>query len=152
MPQLAYSVYDTQQKASHAPVGDLVHANNVLNMANKNVEDRQVLRFPVLPEEIRMELQHSHAPRPEKTPKQERALGFGAVHDASFMWQPRDGSHQAYALVLAPTQLYEGKAVTHLIDWGSSTIHRKMRSTLACEASSVARAFDRGCFWTCYDV
>ena len=48
--------------------------------------------------------------------------------------------------MLAPTQLYEGKAATHLIDWGSGKIHRKMRSTLACEASSAARAFDRGCF------
>ena len=77
--------------------------------------------------------------------KQERAVGFGAIHDASFMGQPRDGSQQAYALMLAPTQLYEGKALTHLIDWGSGKIHRKMRSTLACEASSAARAFDRGC-------
>ena len=48
--------------------------------------------------------------------------------------------------MLAPTQLYEGKALTHLIDWGSGKIHRKMRSTLACEASSAAHAFDRGCF------
>ena len=71
-----------------------------------------------------MELQHSHDPRPEKTPKQERAIGFGAIHDASFMGQPRDGSQQAYALMLAPTQLYEGKAVTHLIVWGSGKIHR----------------------------
>ena len=93
-----------------------------------------------------MEMQHSHDPRPEQTPKKERAIGFGAIHDASFMGQPRDGSQQAYALMLAPTQLYEGKALTHLIDWGSAKIHRKMRSTLACEASSAARAFDRGCF------
>ena len=39
MPQLAYSVSDLQQKVSQATVGDLVHANNVLNMAKKNVED-----------------------------------------------------------------------------------------------------------------
>ena len=69
MPQLAYSVSDLQQKVSQATAGDLVHANNVLNLAKKNVEDGQVLRFPVLPEEIRMELQHSHDPRPEKTLK-----------------------------------------------------------------------------------
>ena len=107
-----------QQKVSQATVGDLVHANNVLNMAKKNVEDGQVLRFPVLPGEIRLELQHSHDPRPDMTPKKERAIGFGAIHDASFMGQPNDGSQQAYALMLAPTQLYEGKAITHLIDWG----------------------------------
>ena len=146
MPQLAYSVSDLQQKVSQATVGDLVHANNVLNLAKKNVEDGQTLRFPVLPENIRMEMQHSHDPRPEQTPKKERAIGFGAIHDASFMGQPRDVSQQAYALMLAPTQLYEGKALTHLIDWGSAKIHSKMRSTLACEASSAARAFDRGCF------
>ena len=102
MPQLAYSVSDLQQKVSQATVGDLVHANNVLNLAKKNVEDGQVLRFPVLPEDIRMELQHSHDPRPEKTPKKERAIGFGAIHDASFMGQPRDGSQQACALMIAP--------------------------------------------------
>merc|ERR1712012_1002763 len=33
MPQLAYSVSDLQQKVSQATVGDLVHANNVLNLA-----------------------------------------------------------------------------------------------------------------------
>ena len=49
MPQLAYSVSDLQQKVSQATVGDLVHANNVLNLAKKNVEDGQTLRFPVLP-------------------------------------------------------------------------------------------------------
>ena len=116
MPQLAYSVSDLQQKVSQATVGDLVHANNVLNLAKKNVEEGQTLRFPVLPEDIRMEMQHSHDPRPEQTPKKERAIGFGAIHDASFMGQPRDGSQQAYALMLAPIQLYEGKALTHLID------------------------------------
>ena len=76
MPQLAYSVSDLQQKVSQATVGDLVHANNVLNLAKKNVEDGQVLRFPVLPEEIRMELQHSHDPRPEKTPEKGESYRF----------------------------------------------------------------------------
>ena len=125
MPQLAYSVSDLQQKVSEATVGDLVHVNNILNLAKKNVDDGQTLRFPILPDQVRMEVQHSHEMKPEKTPKKERAIGFGAIHDASFMGQPRDGSQQAYALMLAPTQLYEGKTVTHLIDWGSSKIHRK---------------------------
>ena len=126
MPQLAYSVSDLQQKVSQATVGDLVHANNVLNLAKKNVEEGQTLRSPVLPEDIRMELQHSHDPRPEQTLKKERAIGFGAIHDASFMGQPRDGSQQAYALMLAPTQLYEGKALTHLMGWGRGKTHRKI--------------------------
>ena len=88
-----------------------------------------------------MELQHSHDPRPEMTPKNERAIGFGAIHDASFMGQHREGSQHSYALMLAPTQLYEGKALVHLIDWDRGTIHRKTRSALACEASSASHAF-----------
>ena len=84
------------------------------------------------------------------TSQKESSIGFGAIHDASFMGQPRDGSQQAYALMLAPTQLYEGKALTHLSDWGSGAIHRKLRSTIACEASSASKAFDRGCFWQSY--
>ncbi len=42
--------------------------------------------------------------------------------------------------------LYNGKAVTRLLDWGSPKIHRKVRSTLAAEAASAARAYDRGMY------
>ena len=62
------------------------------------------------------------------------------------MGQPNEGSQYAYCLMLCSTKLYEGKAVTHLLDWGSGKIHRKMRSTLACEAASAAKAYDRGAY------
>ena len=126
MPFLAYSVSDLQQKVGEATVGDLVHANNILGIAKRSVQQGQKLKF--------MNFGH------------ESVIGMAAVHDASFMGQPKGGSQQAYALMICPTELYEGRAKTHLIDWGSSKIHRKMRSTLACEASSAARAFDRGAY------
>ena len=34
----------------------------------------------------------------------------------------------------------------HLVDWGSSKIHRKVKSTLAAEAASCQRAYDRAIF------
>ena len=68
------------------------------------------------------------------------------MHDASFMQQLNGGSQSAYCLMLCDTAMYEGKARTHLLDWGSSKIHRKMRSTLAAEASSAAKAYDRGAY------
>ena len=73
-------------------------------------------------------------------------IGLAAVHDASFMGQPKEGSQSAYCLMLCSTKMYEGKARTHLLDWGSGKIHRKMRSTLACEAASAAKAFDKGAY------
>lgn len=43
--------------------------------------------------------------------------------------------------------MFDGTSqTTHLLDWGSSKHHRSMKSTLACESSSAARAFDRGSF------
>ena len=147
MPQLAYAVSDLQQKVAKATVGDLVHANNVLNVAKRSVQQNQKLNFRDIGETPRMELQHSHRPTKKSKPgRLVKGLGMAAVHDASFMGQPNDGSQSAYCLMLCSTKMYEGKAKTHLLDWGSSKIHRKMRSTLACEAASAARAFDRGAY------
>ena len=150
MPQITYSVSDLQQKVSEATVGDLVHANNVLNLAKRHVNQGQKLVFKDLGGDSRLEMQHSNRQPSKKgfLPAKQlpRGIGMAAVHDASFMGQPREGSQSAYCLMLCSTKLYEGKALTHLLDWGSSKIHRKMRSTLASEAASAARAFDRGAY------
>ena len=149
MPQLAYNVSDLQQKVAQATVGDLVHANNVLNLAKKNAQDGQKLIFADLGDDVTLQLQHS-CKRKSKADRSLRKLtsklGMAAVHDASFMGQPGEGSQSAYCLMLCSTNLYEGVAKTHLIDWGSGKIHRKMRSTLAAEAASAAKAFDRGAY------
>ena len=42
--------------------------------------------------------------------------------------------------------MYNTKTKCHLIDWSSSKIHRKVKSTLAAEAAGSSRAFDRSCF------
>ena len=148
MPQIAYAVSDLQQKVAQAEVNDLVHANNVLFAAKRHAKQGQKLLFQDLGPDVRLEVQHSGGKRSKftKTKLAYPNLGLAAVHDASFMGQPGEGSQSAYCLVLCSTKLYEGKARTHLLDWGSSKIHRKMRSTLACEAASAARAFDRGAY------
>jgi len=157
MPQLAYNVSDLQQKVSEATIGDLIHANNVLNGAKRNAQMKQKLIFGDLGEDFGMHVHHAYNPSDSKKSKPKGKgkgrvqtklydLGLAAVHDASFMGQPREGSQQAYALMLCSTKLFEGKSKTHLIDWSSGKIHRKMRSTLAAEAASAARAFDRGTY------
>ena len=59
MPQLAYAVSDLQQKVAEATVGDLVHANNVLNAAKRQADQGQKLHFKDLGPEIRMDVKHS---------------------------------------------------------------------------------------------
>ena len=160
MPQLSYLVSDLQQKVAIATVKDLVHANYVLRKAKHwALVDKQKLVFRDLGPNVTMSWEHS---MPKKKNKENRGpntyksltkqmhnqggLGMAAVHDASFMQQPKDGSQSAYCLMLCSTDLYEGKARTHLLDWGSSKIHRKVRSTLAAEAASAAKAFDRATY------
>ena len=53
-------------------------------------------------------------------------VGLAAIADASFMQQIGEGLQCADCIMIAPTTLYEGKQVTHLIDWNSGKIHRKM--------------------------
>ena len=149
MPQLAYAVSDLQQRVAEAKIGDLVHANNVLHGAMRNVQMGQKLKFLPLGDDVRLELHHSDTTRKGQSRKYRRLpanLGLAAVHDASFMQQPKEGSQAAYCLMLCSTKMYEGRARTHLLDWGSGKIHRKMRSTLASEAASAAKAFDRGAY------
>ena len=150
MPQLAYSVSDLQQRVAEATIGDLVHANNVLASAKRQVAMGQVLQFKDLGDDVRVEVHHSCKAGKHHRSQSKKLnfpyLGLAAVHDASFMGQPKEGSQGAYCLMLCSTKLYEGKARTHLLDWNSGKIHRKMRSTLACEAASAAKAFDRGAY------
>ena len=42
-----------------------------------------------------------------------RKSGIGAVHDGSFMQQCKDWAQPAYFLMLASTNLFEGKALLH---------------------------------------
>ena len=77
------------------------------------------------------------------------SLGVSAVHDASFMQQPNEGSQYAYLLLLGPTSMYDKPCKCHLLDWSSSKIHRKVKSTLAAEAAGASRAFDRAVFLRC---
>ena len=62
------------------------------------------------------------------------------------MQQHDGGSQYGYLVMLAPTDLYDEKTVTHLLDWNSAKIHRKVRSTLAAEASGGSRAYDRAMY------
>ena len=82
----------------------------------------------------------------ERKAERKQKVGIGAIHDASFMQQLNQGSQYGYAIMLAPVSLYDGPTVTHLLDWNSAKIHRKVRSTLAAEASGASRAYDRAMY------
>ncbi len=45
--------------------------------------------------------------------------------------------------MLGPLDLYDGPSVTHLIDWSSNKIERKVASTLAAEGNGASKAYDR---------
>ena len=62
------------------------------------------------------------------------------------MQQIRERSQHGYEIMLGSTDLHDGAAVTHLLDWGSSKIHRKVRSTLAAETAAAARTYDRAIY------
>ena len=56
--------------------------------------------------------------------------------------------------MLGDTSLYNAPATTHLIEWHSGKIHRKVASTLASEANAASQAYDRA-MWAraiCYEV
>ena len=150
MPQLAYAVSDLQQKTSIATIHDLSHANNVLGFAKKWAEvDKQKLRFLPFKGDVNLNLTYSERDPKSKAKKfaeRRKKLGLGAIHDASFMQQPNEGSQYGYCIMLAPTELYDGPTVTHLLDWSSAKIHRKIRSTLAAEAAGSSRAYDRAMY------
>ena len=90
MPQLSYAVSDLQQKVEQATVADLAHANNVLSMALRSVQQEQKLKLLDTGSELTWEVHHSHPKaKPRRIPTD---LGFAAVHDASFMGQQKEGS------------------------------------------------------------
>ena len=122
------------------------------------LQDNQklIFRHDLCPQQQSFVLHYTHKPLAKVNRKRNNFssvpvisfnnVGLGAVHDASFMQQLNGGSQSAYCLMLCDTAMYEGKARTHLLDWGSSKIHRKMRSTLAAEASSAAKVYDGGAY------
>ncbi len=168
--------FDLEQRTSEATCGDLTHANRVLALAKQWSRDqKQKLIFRPIEGELEVNLVHAGTGVRDRCREAKRrlrlkqsmdsinsatsgnedvrhavlkaeALGLAAVHDASFMQQPREGSQVGYCIVLSTKALYNGKAVTHLLDWGSSKIHRKVGSTLAAEAASAARAYDLGMY------
>lgn len=75
---------------------------------------------------------------------QDMSLGMAIVFGAPFMGQPNEASQQAYAIRFATTLIFDGRARTHLLDWGSPNTHRKMTSSRACDSSSAASVVDRG--------
>ncbi len=144
---------------------DLSHANRVLGLAKQWAKDhKQKLIFRPLEESsvfsvdvihvsrnirdvARKSRQHQVLLAAKAAAKADApSLGVAAVHDASFMQQPREGSQSGYAIMLGSISLYDGNAVTHLIDWGCQKVHRKVRSTLAAEAVGAAVAYDRAMF------
>ena len=150
MPQLAYGVSDLQQKTSNATIHDLVHANNVLGLAKRWAEtDKQKLVFRPFTGDVSLNVVVKETNKKAKKQRDQQRmarLGIGAVHDASFMQQPQDGSQYGYLLMLAPVTLFDEPTTTHLLDWSSAKIHRKVRSTLAAEASGGSRAYDRAMY------
>ena len=150
MPQLSYAVSDLQQRTAEATVHDLCHANNVLGLAKRWAsEDKQKLKFLPLSGDAAVDcVYHEQSAKTRKQKDQSRRirLGIGAIHDASFMQQLNQGSQYGYAIMLAPVTLYDEPTTTHLLDWNSAKIHRKVRSTLAAEAAGASRAYDRSAF------
>ena len=73
---LAYEVSDLQQKVTEATVGNLVHANKVLSLAKRCVQQDQKLRFLDLGIDCRLGLQHGHSK--SRRPLEDDELGFAA--------------------------------------------------------------------------
>ena len=153
MPQLSYAVSDLQQKTAVATVHDLCHANNVLSLAKGWAEkDDQKLRFKPFGGDAAIGCvwkDRKTRSKGQKNADRRTKIGLGAIHDASFMQQLNEGSQFGYCIMMAPVTLYDGPTVTHLLDWNSAKIHRKVRSTLAAEAAGASRAYDRACFARC---
>lgn len=144
MPQLSYSVPTLQQTMEIASAGDLTHANNVLNLAKKGLNEGHRLKCLHLESSIYLNVYLTDQPKTRKvvidTSEKDIPLGMATVHDASFMGQPNEASQQAYVILLAMQDIPDGRARTHLLDWGSPSIHKIMHSALACDNSSAARA------------
>ena len=89
MPQLAYSVSDLQQKTNQATIHDLMHANNVLRLAQKlALQDKQKLIFrPLLfGSKVNLTLHHSKGEKQKWSEnKSGIEVGLAAIADASLM-------------------------------------------------------------------
>ena len=92
----------------------------------------------------RLVILNSFGRRERKKPYHKHA-GVSAVHDASFMQQINEGSQYGYML-LGSADMFDRPCKCHLLDWSSSKIARKVRSTLAAESASASRAYDRATF------
>ena len=75
----------------------------------------------------------------------EQALVAG-VHDASFAQQEGFNSQMGHLILISGKKLLEDEHGVHLVDWGSSKIHRVVRSTMAAESATAAHAHDRVCY------
>ena len=96
---------------------------------------------------VNLKLHHSKGKKQKWSENQSGTeVGLAAIADALFMQQIGKGSQCAYCIMIAPTSLYEGKEVTHLIDWNSGKIYRKIGSTLVAEAHGASRAYDRAIY------
>jgi hypothetical protein len=149
MPQLSFHVSDLQQKTKSATIHELVHANRVLDWAQQWVNrDKVKLRFLPLKGDVNVNLVYTEQQdsRYQRQQARMQKLGLAAIHDASWGGQPDMGSQMGYAIMLGSTQLYDGPTVTHLLEWRSAKIDRKVASTLAAEANSASQAYDRGTY------
>ena len=129
MPGLCYLVSELQQKTSNATVADLTRCNWVLRQAQEMSRNSCELRF------LR-----------DPAWKLEDLL-LVVAHDASFGNQSNHGSQQGYVCLLGGSTKPLSEHAPghfHMVDWGSSKIHRVVRSTLAAEAASASHAHDRG--------
>ena len=158
MPQLSYSVSDLQQRTSVATVHDLHHANKVLEWTKRwALVDKQKLKFLPLKGNLSVDMVYSeHDPKNRLRKQEERKakLGLAAIHDASFAGQHDFGSQGGYIIMLGDAKLYDEPAQTHLIEWHSGKIQRKVASTLASEANAASQAYDRA-MWAraiCYEI
>ena len=70
-------------------------------------------------------------------------VGLGAIADASFAGQPNHNSQTGYMVLLGSTDFWDSKQTTHLIEWKSPKIDRKVASTLAAAANGASQAYDR---------
>ena len=129
MPKLAFLVSDLQQTGADPKVSDLVRANFVLGEAQKMVRDGICLRF-------------------KKWPRSELNKEFwtASVHDASWANLRDFGSQQGQLTGITTEQIKKGPAPIHILDWGSSKVHRKVKSTMASESATASYAYDRGVY------
>ena len=63
-----------------------------------------------------------------------------------FAGQPNHNSQAGYMVLLGSTDFWDSKQITHLLEWKSSKIDRKVASTLAAEANGASMAYGRSMY------